>query len=79
MRVLGVIRRRIVAALRCRLCLPAAVALAIATAGVGYGVLYDDIVTALGASLFVPSAAILFGIASRRRGGLFDRVPRRPS
>ncbi|QCC48465.1 hypothetical protein [Halobellus limi] len=79
MRVLGVIRRRTAAILRCRLCFPAVVALAIATAGIAYGVTNDDIVTALGASLFVPSAAILFGIASRRRGGLFDRVPRRPS
>jgi uncharacterized membrane protein len=73
MRVIRSIRRRVSTVLGCRICVPAAVALCIAAAGVGYGLTHDDVVTALGALLFVPSAAILFGVAVRRNGS--ERVP----
>jgi hypothetical protein len=40
--------------------------LLIAIAGVWYGLTNDDVVTALGALLFIPSAVLLFGVAARR-------------
>ncbi|MFC6875334.1 hypothetical protein [Halobellus marinus] len=79
MRLRDVFDRRIAPALRCRLCVPAVLALLVATAGIAYGVTNDDIVTALGATLFVPSAVILFGIGLRRSGVLSGRNGHRPS
>jgi len=57
------LKRRV---LGCRICLPALLAASIATSGVVYGLLTDDMVTALGALLLVPSAILLFAIGLRR-------------
>lgn len=46
----------------CRYCLGAVLALGAAVAAVGYGLLNQDLVTALGGLLFVPTAALLAGI-----------------
>ncbi|MYL68176.1 hypothetical protein [Halorubrum distributum] len=56
------------AALRSRLLIPALVALVAALGGVAFGLARDDAVTALGALLFLPSAALLFGIVAKRHG-----------
>ncbi|ELZ47905.1 hypothetical protein C464_08285 [Halorubrum coriense DSM 10284] len=53
---------------RSRLLVPAAVALVAGIGGVAFGLAHDDTVTALGALLFLPSAALLFGIVAKRRG-----------
>lgn len=50
----------------CRVCVPASLAVLIGVIGVWYGLSHDDIVTALGALLFLPSAALLFGVAARQ-------------
>ncbi|MEZ3164586.1 hypothetical protein ABNG03_12810 [Halorubrum sp. RMP-47] len=60
--------RGVPTALRNRLLIPAAVALAAGIGGIAFGLAHDDTVTALGALLFLPSAALLFGIAAKRRG-----------
>lgn len=52
--------------LGCRLCLPALFTTSIATAAIAIGLLTDDMVTALGALLLVPSAILLFAIGLRR-------------
>lgn len=57
------LRRR---ALGCRICLPALFTAGIATGAFVYGLATDDMVTALGALLLVPSAILLFGIGLRR-------------
>ena len=57
------VKRRI---LGCRLCLPALVTTGIATTAIVVGLLTDDMVTALGALLLVPSAMLLFGIGLRQ-------------
>jgi uncharacterized protein GlcG (DUF336 family) len=54
--------RRSLADRDCRYCLGAAVALSIAVASVAYGLTHQDVVTALGGLLFVPTAALLAGI-----------------
>ncbi|SDN10078.1 hypothetical protein SAMN05192554_11535 [Haloarchaeobius iranensis] len=72
MRPLRSLRRVVSVVLGCRVCVPASLAVLIAVAGVVYGLTNDDVVTALGALLFLPSAAILFGVAARRCS---DRVP----
>jgi len=46
----------------CRYCLGALLALAAAAVAVGYGLRNQDVVTALGGLLFVPTAALLAGI-----------------
>jgi hypothetical protein len=57
------------------LVLAATVAAAFALGGLWYGLQHDDIVTVLGALLFVPAAGLLAGIGltsgadGRRRGG----------
>lgn len=61
-----------------RLAIPALVASAAAVGGVVFGLSHDDIVTALGALLFVPSALLLLGIALKRRGWPFEVRSRRP-
>ena len=53
-------------ALGCRLCLPALFTAGIATTAIVFGLLTDDMVTALGALLLVPSAILLFAIGLRR-------------
>ena len=53
------LRRRV---LGCRICVPALFTAGIATAAIAYGLLTDDMVTALGALLLVPSAILLFAI-----------------
>jgi hypothetical protein len=68
---------RRVAAVDRRVLVPGVVALVVATVGVAYGIVADDVVTALGALLFVPSAALLFGIALRRNRGVETRERRR--
>ncbi|KOX96262.1 MULTISPECIES: hypothetical protein [Halorubrum] len=55
-------------ALRNRLLIPALVALVAGIGGFGLGLTHDDTVTALGALLFLPSAALLFGIVAKRHG-----------
>ena len=57
------VKRRL---LGCRLCLPALFTASIATAAIVVGLLTDDMVTALGALLLVPSAILLFAIGLRR-------------
>jgi len=57
------VKRRL---LGCRLCLPALFTAGIATAAIVVGLLTDDMVTALGALLLVPSAILLFAIGLRR-------------
>lgn len=57
------LKRRV---LGCRLCLPALFTAGIATAAIVFGLLTDDMVTALGALLLVPSAILLFAIGLRR-------------
>ena len=57
------VKRRV---LGCRLCLPALFTTGIATAAIVVGLLTDDMVTALGALLLVPSAVLLFAIGLRR-------------
>ena len=59
---------RVPAALRSRLLIPALVALVGGTGGFALGLAHDDPVTALGALLFLPSAALLFGIVAKRHG-----------
>ena len=61
--------REVPTALRNRLLIPAAVALAAGVGGIAFGLSHDDTVTALGALLSLPSAALLFGIVAKRRGG----------
>jgi uncharacterized protein GlcG (DUF336 family) len=46
----------------CRYCLGAVLALSLAIAAVAYGLTHNDIVTALGGLLFVPTALLLAGI-----------------
>jgi hypothetical protein len=60
-----------------RVLVPGVVALVVAVVGVAYGIVADDVVTALGALLFVPSAALLVGIALRRDRGVETRERRR--
>ncbi|WP_435160701.1 hypothetical protein [Halorubrum sp. SY-15] len=60
-----------------RVLVPGVVALVVAVVGVAYGIVADDAVTALGALLFVPSAALLVGIALRRDRGVETRERRR--
>ena len=60
-----------------RVLVPGVVALVVAAVGVAYGIVADDVVTALGALLFVPSAALLVGIALRRDRGVETRERRR--
>ena len=57
------VKRRV---LGCRLCLPALFTAGIATTAIVLGLLTDDMVTALGALLLVPSAVLLFAIGLRR-------------
>jgi len=52
--------------LGCRICIPALFTAGIATAAIVYGLRADDMVTALGALLLVPSAVLLFAIGLRR-------------
>jgi len=52
--------------------LAATVAVVIAAASVGYGLTNDDLLTALGALLIVPSIVLLYKIGSRDRSGEFD-------
>jgi hypothetical protein len=56
------------------LALAAAVAVTFATAAMVYGVLHDDVVTAISALPFVPAALLLIGI-----GLSFDRSDERRS
>jgi hypothetical protein len=56
------------------LALAAAVVLSFATAAVVYGILYDDVVTAISALLFVPAALLLVVI-----GLSFDETDERKS
>ena len=60
-----------------RVLVPGVVALVVAVVGVAYGIVADDVVTAIGALLFVPSAALLVGIALRRDRGVETRERRR--
>ncbi|OYR73869.1 hypothetical protein [Halorubrum ezzemoulense] len=65
-------------ALRSRLLIPALLALAAGIGGFALGLTHDDTVTALGALLFLPSAALLFGIVAKHHGvGPFRRSSRR--
>jgi len=59
------LKRRV---LSCRICIPATVTASIATAAIAFGLLTDDMVTALGALLLVPSAMLLFAIGLREAG-----------
>ncbi|MEF8785403.1 MAG: hypothetical protein V5A45_05670 [Haloarculaceae archaeon] len=46
----------------CRFCAGAAVVFAVAVAAIAYGLTHQDMVTALGALLLVPAAALLAAI-----------------
>lgn len=61
----SIVRTRVANALRSRLLVPAVVALAATVGGVGYGMVNDDVVTAAGSLVFLPSALLLFAIATR--------------
>ena len=64
--------------IRSNLLIPAFVALVAGVGGVVFGLSNDDVVTALGALLFVPSALLLFGIVAKRHGvGPFGSSSRR--
>jgi hypothetical protein len=67
MSVLPALKRRI---LGCRICIPALFTTGIATTAIVYGFLTDDVVTALGALLLVPSAILLFAIGLRRENAV---------
>lgn len=58
--------RETLGALRSHLLIPAFVALVAGLGGVAFGLAHDDIVTAMGALLFIPSAVLLFGIVAKR-------------
>ncbi|WP_423996737.1 hypothetical protein [Halorubrum trapanicum] len=60
--------RGVPTALGSRLLIPAFVALVGGIGGFAFGLARDDAVTALGALLFLPSAALLFGIVAKRHG-----------
>mgnify|MGYP000701055084 CR=1 FL=1 len=60
--------RETLGALRNHLLIPASVALLAGLGGIAFGLTHDDVVTALGALLFLPSAVLLFGIAAKRHG-----------
>lgn len=65
------VKRRV---LGCRLCLPALFMTGIAAAAVIIGLQTNDMVTALGALMLVPSAILLFMIGLRRQNtALSDR------
>jgi hypothetical protein len=67
------------AVLRSRLLVAAAVAFAAGIGGIAFGLSHDDIVTVLGALLFVPSGLLLAGIVAKRHGlGPFAPSGRRP-
>ena len=71
MSLLNTLKRRVRG---CRLCLPALFTAGIATTAIVVGLLTDDMVTALGALLLVPSAILLFAIGLRRENtALTDR------
>jgi hypothetical protein len=59
------------------LLLAATVAAVIAAASIGYGLTNDDLLTALGALLIVPSIVLLYEIGSRDRSAEFDGTRRR--
>ncbi|MFC6784445.1 hypothetical protein ACFQFH_02680 [Halobaculum halobium] len=68
----------VVGALRSHLLVPAFVALVAGVGGVVFGFSHDDVVTALGALLFIPSALLLFGIVAKRHEiGPFGSTSRR--
>lgn len=54
--------------LRSRLLVAATVAFGAGIGGIAFGLSRDDIVTVLGALLFVPSGLLLVGIVARRHG-----------
>ncbi|OYR60734.1 hypothetical protein DJ79_13430 [Halorubrum ezzemoulense] len=60
--------REMLGALRSRLLIPAVIALLAGLGGIAFGLVQNDIVTVLGALLFLPSAALLFGIVAKRHG-----------
>lgn len=53
------LKRRV---LGCRICIPALFTAAIATGAIVLGLMTDDMVTALGALMLIPSAVLLFAI-----------------
>jgi len=68
------LKRRI---LGCRICVSALFTAGIATTAIVYGLLTDDMVTALGALLLVPSAILLFAIGLGRENTALSDGPRR--
>jgi len=70
------VTRKLSTALQRSSYLAATVAVAIAVASVGYGVTNDDLLTALGALLIVPSIVLLYEIGSRNRSAEFDGTRR---
>jgi len=71
MSLANTLRRRV---LGCRICIPALFTAGVATAAVAYGLRTDDMVTVLGALLFIPSAILLFAIGLRHENAaLRDR------
>ncbi|MFC7326020.1 hypothetical protein ACFQMF_15790 [Halorubrum rutilum] len=66
--VLSLSPRETLGALRSHLLIPAVVALLAGLGGIAFGLIRNDVVTALGALLFLPSAVLLFGIVAKRRG-----------
>lgn len=67
MSLLHRLKRRV---LGCRICLPGLFTAAIATGAIALGFLTDDMVTALGALLLIPSAVLLFAIGLRRENAV---------
>jgi hypothetical protein len=60
------LKQRVLSAIQQTTYVAATVALTIATASVVYGLTNDDILTALGALLLVPSIILLYSIANRQ-------------
>jgi hypothetical protein len=70
------VTQRVSTALQRSSYLAATVAVVIAAASVGYGLTNNDLLTALGALLIVPSIVLLYEIGSRERSGEFDGTRR---
>lgn len=54
----------------CRFCVAAVVVFGVAVVAIGYGLTRQDIVTALGALLLIPAAALLAAIGISGDGGV---------
>ena len=75
MRPLQSIQQRVLATLQRSTLLAASVGILLATASVVYGITNDDLLTALGAGLLVPSIVLLYAIGTRGHDVEFGSTP----